>query len=188
MKVKLGDICLITSSRRIFESEYVDKGIPFIRGKEISDGSILDKNALFECYISRERYNELKSKYYVPSRGDILITAVGTIGNLCYIDRFRDFYFKDGNIILFTKFSENVYSKYLYYFMQSPIFKKQLEYALIGAVQKALTIVILDNIEIDLPDLETQRRIVAVLEKVDLKIKNNKLVNDNLANYSAMVA
>ena len=37
---QLGDICLIKSAKRIFESEYVEEGIPFIRGQEISDGSV----------------------------------------------------------------------------------------------------------------------------------------------------
>ena len=34
-KVKLGNVCEITSSKRIFYSEYVDDGVPFYRSKEI---------------------------------------------------------------------------------------------------------------------------------------------------------
>lgn len=187
MKVKFSDICTITSSKRIFESEYVERGIPFIRGQEISDGSILDENAFFECYISQERYNEIKSKYYVPKLGDILITAVGTIGNLCYIDRNRDFYFKDGNVILFTSFNEGVYSKYLFYYMKSPIFKKQLEYTMIGAVQKALTMVMLNKIEIDLPNIETQKSIVEILDKIDSKILINNRINSELESMTKTI-
>lgn len=187
MKVKFSDICTITSSKRIFESEYVERGIPFIRGQEISDGSILDENAFFECYISQERYNEIRSKYYVPKLGDILITAVGTIGNLCYIDRNRDFYFKDGNVILFTSFNEGVYSKYLFYYMKSPIFKKQLEYTMIGAVQKALTMVMLNKIEIDLPNIETQKSIVEILDKIDSKILINNRINSELESMTKTI-
>lgn len=180
MKVKFADICIIKSSKRIFENEYVDDGVPFIRGQEISDGSLLAENATFECYISHQRYNELKNKYGVPVLGDILITAVGTIGNLYYVDKKRDFYFKDGNVILFTSFSEKVNSKYLYYYMRSPLFKKQLEYAMIGAVQKALTMVMLNKIEIDLPTIEKQNAIVRILEKIDSKISNNNKINAEL--------
>lgn len=180
MKVKFADICIIKSSKRIFENEYVDDGVPFIRGQEISDGSLLAENATFECYISHQRYNELKNKYGVPVLGDILITSVGTIGNLYYVDKKRDFYFKDGNVILFTSFSEKVNSKYLYYYMRSPLFKKQLEYAMIGAVQKALTMVMLNKIEIDLPTIEKQNAIVRILEKIDSKISNNNKINAEL--------
>ena len=70
-KYKLGELCRLSSSKRIFESEYVNNGIPFIRGQEISDKSILDENSKFECYISEERYNEIKEKYGVPQKGDI---------------------------------------------------------------------------------------------------------------------
>ena len=82
MKIKLGEICTISSAKRIFEKEYVKNGIPFIRGLEISNGSILNEKTSFECYISKKRYEELKRIYGVPQKGDILITAVGTIGNL----------------------------------------------------------------------------------------------------------
>lgn len=47
-KYKLGEIAEITSSKRIFEKEYVDNGIPFIRGQEITDGSIANASAKFQ--------------------------------------------------------------------------------------------------------------------------------------------
>ena len=72
MLVKLGDLCEIKSSKRIFENEYVSSGIPFIRGQEVSDGTIFDSNS-YNCYISDNRYNELKHNYGVPKKGDILI-------------------------------------------------------------------------------------------------------------------
>lgn len=179
-KCKLGSICTITSSKRIFENEYVSNGIPFIRGLEISDGSVLDENAKYECYISEKRYKELKETNGVPKKGDILITAVGTIGNLCYINKDMDFYFKDGNVIWFKDFHENVYSKFLFYFMKSAYFKKQLESSMIGAVQKALTMKMLSEINLDLPDYNTQVLIVKVLESIDNKIANNNKINTEL--------
>lgn len=180
-KYKLGELCKLSSSKRIFESEYVKNGIPFIRGQEISDKSILDDNAKFECYISEARYNELKEKYGVPQKGDILMTAVGTIGNLVVLNSDRPFYFKDGNVIRFSDFAEIVDSTYLSFFMKSPYFNKQIEYALIGAVQKALTMVMLTNIEIPLPDLIEQKRIAKVLSTIDRKISVNREINRNLA-------
>lgn len=187
MKVKLGEICNISSAKRIFEKEYVAMGIPFIRGLEISNGSILNDSASFECYISKERYEELKGVYGVPQKGDILITAVGTIGNLCYIDRDREFYFKDGNIIWLKDIQKNIYSPYLYYFMKSPFFKNQLEYAMIGAVQKALTMIMLEKIEIELPDYEMQISIATILTCIDSKIENNKKINQELESMSKTI-
>ncbi len=187
MKVKLGEICDISSAKRVFEKEYVAKGVPFIRGLEISNGSILNENTLFECYISEERYQELKMLYGVPQKGDILITAVGTIGNLCYIDSNREFYFKDGNIIWLKNFQKDIYSQYLYYFMKSPFFKNQLEHAMIGAVQKALTMIMLEKIEIELPSYEMQISIASILSCIDLKIKNNIQINMELESMAKTI-
>lgn len=41
---------------------------------------------------------EIKEKYGVPIEGDLLITAVGTLGNVWKVDN-RRFYYKDGNLI-----------------------------------------------------------------------------------------
>ena len=178
-EVLLGDICKITSSKRIFESEYVRNGVAFIRGQEISDKTIGREDVSYECYISKERYEELKESNGVPQIGDILITAVGTIGNLCYVDFDMPFYFKDGNVIWFTDFSDTVDSQYLYYFMQSPYFKKQLENALIGAVQKALTMVMLKDIHFELPPMDIQKAIVEIMSNIDDKINlNNSICSD----------
>mgnify|MGYP000953030458 CR=1 FL=1 len=186
-KYKLGEICKITSSKRIFEKEYVDGGIPFIRGQEISDGSIANPSSEFLCYISPERYEELKKNYGVPKKNDILITAVGTIGNTYLVEDNKKFYFKDGNIIWFKNIKKEVYPLYLLFFMKSPFFNQQIEYSLIGAVQKALTIVMLSKIEISLPSLATQRKIATVLSNIDRKISVNREINRNLEELAKQI-
>ena len=96
--VELGELTDIGSSKRIFEKEYVSEGIPFYRTKEIvelSKGNSLST----ELFITDERFAELKEKYGVPKTGDLLISAVGTIGVIWIVDGKNDFYFKDGNLI-----------------------------------------------------------------------------------------
>ena len=76
---KLGDVCEITSSKRIFYSEYEDSGVPFYRSKEIIN--LFNKQEIAtELFISEERYKEIKEKFGVPQKNDILLTSVGSIG------------------------------------------------------------------------------------------------------------
>ena len=58
-RVTLNDICTITSSKRIYQNEYVSEGIPFYRTKEIvelNNGNQIST----ELYIKRERYEKKK--------------------------------------------------------------------------------------------------------------------------------
>ena len=172
-KVKLGNVCEITSSKRIFYSEYVDDGVPFYRSKEIieSDGGKVIENPL---YISVDKYNEIKEKFGVPQTGDMLLTSVGTIG-ISYIIKKKDcFYFKDGNLTWFRNFREGLNSKYLYYWIKSSEGTGILYNTTIGSSQKALTISALKNIKVSLPPRSVQDKIVEVVSAYDDLIENNQ--------------
>ena len=174
---KLGDLCKISSSKRIFAKEYKDSGIPFYRGKEIIEKQKGNKIST-ELYISQERYDEIKTKHGVPQKGDMLLTSVGTLG-IPYIVQDEVFYFKDGNLTWFYDF-EDLDSRYLYYWFLSPIGKMNIDSKAIGSTQKALTIETLSKFEISLPPLEEQRRIAGILGAIDDKIENNRRINTNL--------
>ena len=96
--VELGSLTEVGSSKRIFEKEYVPEGIPFYRTKEIVELSKGNQIST-ELFITRERFDEIKRQYGVPKAGDLLISAVGTIGVIWIVDGKNDFYFKDGNLI-----------------------------------------------------------------------------------------
>lgn len=172
-KKKIGDYCEITSSKRIFYSEYVDSGVPFYRSKEIIEAS--QGQPISEpLYISQEKYNDIKAKFGVPVPGDMLLTSVGTIG-IPYIVRTDDFfYFKDGNLTWFRNFDDALLSKYLFYWMGSKEGYGVLNNSTIGSSQKALTIASLKQIECPLPPIEVQERIVDILSAYDDLIENNQ--------------
>ena len=174
---KIGDLCKISSSKRIFANEYKDSGIPFYRGKEIIEKQKGNKIST-ELYISQERYDEIRAKHGVPQKGDMLLTSVGTLG-IPYIVQDEVFYFKDGNLTWFYNF-EGIDSRYLYYWFLSPIGKMNIDSKAIGSTQKALTIETLSKFEISLPGLEEQRRIAGILGAIDDKIENNRRINTNL--------
>ena len=109
-------------------------------------------------------YNEIKEKYGVPSEGDILVTAVGTLGNLWKVDS-RRFYYKDGNLIQISKMQVN--SDYLLTYFTGGIGKKRLLDSAAGSNQKALTMVKMREITVDFPSEDEQKKIGAFFKSLD---------------------
>ena len=85
-----------------------------------------------------------------------------------------EFYFKDGNITWFKNFSDDINSKFVYYWLISRDTQNKLNKIAIGTTQKALTIANLRNIIIKYPSLYEQNFIVHILETLDDKIKLNR--------------
>ena len=178
MKYKLGDLVNITSSKRIFYSEYKNNGIPFYRSKEIIEKT-KNKNITNELFISNEKYKEIEVKYGVPKENDILMTAVGTLGVVWLVDKHK-FYFKDGNLLWISNYDSKLSYKYLYYYFNTNEFKNIIDKICIGSTQKAITIQELKKIEIELPEKETQDKIIKILDAISNKITLNMHANNNL--------
>lgn len=149
---KLGDLLTITSSKRIFYSEYVSFGIPFYRSKEIIE---LRKSGSTnsELYISKERFDEINNKFGSPKEGDILMTSVGTLGVAYRIRKSDKFYFKDGNLTWFKDF-KGLPSSIIYLWLISQIGQEKLAAITIGSTQEALTIEGLKSISFKIPPRE----------------------------------
>ena len=141
----------VTSSKRIFLSEYVEDGIPFYRSKEIISKATFE-NISNPLFISEAKYYDIKTKFGVPKSGDILITSVGTIGFIHLVnDNDGDFYFKDGNLIWIRNLSDTQLQYYIYFKFRTEEFRNMLNSIAIGSSQKALTIETVKKIEIELP-------------------------------------
>lgn len=177
-EVTLGDLCEISSSKRIFAKEYQSDGVPFYRGKEIiakQKGNAISN----ELFISRNRYEEIKARYGVPQQRELLLTSVGTLG-VPYVIKEEEFYFKDGNLTWFRHFN-GLDVEYLYYWFLSPYGKNEINTKAIGSTQKALTIDSLSKFDIKIPvNLDDQRRIASILSSLDRKIELNNKINADL--------
>jgi type I restriction enzyme S subunit len=176
---KLGEICTITSSKRIFYNEYVDSGVPFFRSKEIIEKS-KGSDISTELFITEDKYKEIRDKFGVPQNGDILLTSVGTLGVSYQVNESDYFYFKDGNLTWFKDFSKEINSRYLLYWLRSSSGKEALNNITIGSTQAALTIQGLKGITIPIPDTQTQTAIAEILSSLDDKIELNNQINQEL--------
>lgn len=175
---KLSELADITSSKRIFYAEYVNDGVPFYRSKEIINK--YNKQEIHtELFITTNKFEEIKRKFGVPVKDDILLTSVGTLGIPYLVTEDDYFYFKDGNLTWFRNIDKSkIDVSYLYIWLQSRIGKQKLDEIAIGSTQPALTIAGLKSIEILLPNLEEQTAIANILssldDKIDLLNRQNK--------------
>lgn len=174
-KIKIKEVSEITSSKRIMVSDYVTSGVPFYRSTEIIKKS---KNIQLGnlIYISLEKFNELKNKFGAPQKGDILVTSVGTIGDV-YLVQDEEFYFKDGNLLWIRKINKDIIPEYLNIILSSQLYREKLNNIAGGSSQKALTIEKFESIIISVPDIFEQKRLIDIFSSINNKqIKNKELL------------
>ena len=130
-------------------------------------------------YITESSYQEFKEKFGVPQKDDLLITAVGTLGNVLRIKDEAKFYFKDGNLIWFRKITE--FSPFLEIALD--FYKSEIEKTSIGSTQRALTMVELRKLKFPFPTLPEQQKIASFLSAVDEKIQQLSRKKELLEQY-----
>ena len=104
----LGEVGEIQMCKRILKNQTEDTGdVPFYK--------IGTFGKVANSFISRDLFNEYKNKYNYPKKGEVLISASGTIGRTVIFDG-KDAYFQDSNIVWISHDESIVLNKYLYYF------------------------------------------------------------------------
>lgn len=163
MKVKLGDVCIIQSGGTPSRSnlDYWKNGT--ISWVKISD--IKDKYLNFtEEYITYEGLKNSSAKIF--SKGTILYTIFATLGEVSILNIEAA---TNQAIAGIKLVDENVYNDFLYYYLVSK--KEEVNNRGRGVAQNNINLSMLKNIEIEMLNLEKQRKIANVLDKV------NKIIN-----------
>lgn len=172
-KTTIGAHCSVTSSKRFHASERTKEGVPFYCSKEIIQK--VKGEDVTECdYISEDAYKSVEEKYGVPQVGDLLITTRGTYGVPYIYKDYDKFYFADGNLTWLKDFDDELDVEYLYYWINSYEGQKKIDAIAKGTAQKAVPIATLKQIEIEIPDISTQKKVVCILKAYDDLIENNK--------------
>ena len=110
----LGDIGPICMCKRILKSQTTNdaSGVPFYKIGTFGGSA--------NAYISWELYNLYKEKYAYPNKGDVLISAAGTIGRTVVFDG-KPAYFQDSNIVWISNDETKILNTFLnYYYQTSP--------------------------------------------------------------------
>ena len=164
--VNMADLCIVGSSKRIYQSEQSMDGVPFWRISDLTN-LINTGMATAELFISEERYMMLQAQEQVPVEGDILVTSRGTLGQ-CYIVRADDkFYFQDGMISWLSEYADGITPLYIAYLFSMPGFRKQIDSMQAGSTVAYLSIAMIRKLKVMLPDMETQNQFSTFVAQVD---------------------
>ncbi len=172
---RLGDIGKVSMCKRVFKNQTTKTGdIPFYK-----IGTFGKKS---NAFISNEIYNEFRKKFSFPKKGDILISASGTIGRRVKYDG-EPAYFQDSNIVWIDNDEKQVLNDYLYHFYGACDWNSTK-----GATISRLYNGNLKQIEIAFPkSLAEQKDIVKKIDMLSIETKKlEKIYEHRLANLEEL--
>ena len=157
---KLKEICAKITDGTHQTPKYFDEGVIFLSSKNVTSGKIDWDNIK---YIDEKQHLEMH-KRVAPRVGDILLAKNGTTGVAAMVD--RDVVFDIYVSLAHIRVLEEVTPEFMLYFINSPIAKKQFNKRLKGSGVPNLHLEEIREVEILLPPLSEQQRIVAILDEV----------------------
>ena len=169
-KMKLNDVCISISDGDHQPPPKANKGVPFVTISNITNTNQFDFSSTM--FVPQEYYDGLDSKRKVQE-GDVLYSVVGSFGIPVYIKNNTPFVFQRHIAIL----RPNVYKiapQFLYYTMLNKDFYLKADAVAIGAAQRTVSLTALRNMEIEIPHIETQKKIAKILSSYDNLIDNNQ--------------
>ena len=157
---------------------FVDSGVPVLNGSNLEGFSLSEKAFRF---VTKEKADSLNKAN--AHRGDIVITHRGTLGQIAFIPQDSRY---DRYVISQSQFrvrcNDKVLPEYLVYYFHTPIGQHKLlsNASQVGVPALARPSSTFQQIEVVLPELSIQKRVVEIISTIQKKIANNQELNENL--------
>lgn len=179
MQELINEISMGPFGSDIKKSIYTNSGVPVLNGANLQ-GFTLKENTF--GYVSEEKADSLKKCN--AHRGDIIVTHRGTLGQIVYIPNNSLFerYVISQSQFRFNLKPELARSEFIvYYFHTREGQHKILSNASqVGVPALARATTTFRQLEVKVPPLPVQDKIVGILSALDAKIENNNKINANL--------
>ena len=178
VKIKLAEACLKIGSGATpcgGKNIYCEDGISLIRSQNILDFDF-SENGL--AYINDDQAAKLKNVEVMEE--DVLLNITGdSVARVAMMDRKFLPARVNQHVAIIRAKKEIIEPSYILYYLQ---YQKRylLQLASAGATRKALTKSMIENLELELPAMEIQGRIVSILDNIQEKIATNRRINNNL--------
>ena len=149
-------------------------GVPFYKIRTIGGTP--------DAYISKELFDDYKTKYNYPHKGEVMITCAGTVGK-CVIYDGKDAYYQDSNIVWIDNPSQYIGNGFLYHLLANVDWRKLNSTTIIRIYNDDLR-----NLKLSYPQIEEQKKISRLLSLLDDRISTqNKIIEDLKKLKSAII-
>ena len=158
-----------------------DTGPWKVTAKDIVNGKINFTTARKTTQIAYEQKLTNKSR---PKVDDILLTKDGSLGRLAIV--------KNENLcvnqsVAVLRVNNKILPEYLYYLLSSPKYQSQMLGEADGTVIKHIYITRVAKMEVDIPSLEEQRKVIKILKSLDQKNNLNNQINQTLESIAQAI-
>lgn len=169
----LGDVCTFIDYRGKTPPK-TTRGIPLVTAKIVKNGMIQEPQE----FIAENYYDEWMRRG-IPQKGAVVFTTEAPLGEVARIRTDDKLAFAQRIIVLEPK-TKQLSADYLFYALQDLVLKSRIEARSTGTTVIGIKAAELKKVEIDLPSLEEQKKIAAILCSLDDKIELNNKINENL--------
>ena len=153
--------------KRILASQTnTEEGVPFYKIGTIGNAP--------DAYISKELFDDYKTKYNYPHKGEVMITCAGTVGK-CVIYDGKDAYYQDSNIVWIDNPSQCISNSFLYHLLAKVDWRKLNSTTIIRIYNDDLR-----NLKLSYPQIEEQQKISRLLSFLDERIVTQNKIIDKL--------
>lgn len=158
---------------------FVTSGIPVLNGSNLTDVAMNDDTFR---YVTIEKADSLGKAN--ARRGDVVVTHRGTLGQISFIPDTSKY---ERYVISQSQFrfhcNGKVMPEYLTYYFHTRRGQHDLlsNASQVGVPALARATTTFQQLEVDIPEIEDQRKTVGFLEDIRRKIELNKKINENLA-------
>ena len=175
-QLKLSDIGVIRMCKRIMKHETnTESGVPFYKIGTFGGEA--------DAYISQDLFDTYKSQYPYPTKGQVLISAAGTLGKTVAFDG-KPAYFQDSNIVWIDNDETKVLNAFLLWAIR---FVDWSAYITDGSVIPRIYNESMRNVTITVPSLSEQKKTIAKVEQYEQMIKDAQAIMAQCANRKKAV-
>lgn len=182
-KYSLSDIADVQTGpfgSQLHKEDYVETGTPIITVEHLGVNKIIHSNL---PKVNKKDWERLSK--YALKKNDIVFSRVGSVDRCALVsDNEENWLFSGRCLRVRVKNLDIVDPKYLSYYFANKKFKRYIRSIAVGATMPSINTKILSEIQIEIPDIDSQRKVADLFYSLDSKKWINESIIENLGHIS----